>query len=1202
MPYNPTVNKPQDDVFQVDGFIQEGTDPRIREFVYPGIGRVIDAPSSYSLKANDILSMRVCSIHPVWMMSGLNYDDAYVKLHASFRRYNADLGSLASVFIPNNKKDTQEDSRVGGLVPSTSEIHMNNNVPIHYYGEHFATKKPGGSEYATFLTKFIDEDEIEVTQLSAVEYEIEVKNDLADDQWFYIPISSTKGLPNTMWGKIGNDSTLPEGATAGLIQMRSEAVLMAKYGYYLVTGDQLACLNQSTITIYRNNGTVGGTVPPAWFQRLETDVIESLPQYQTIKGMVENETEWYVCGYQTGCTTMGTGLFVQNENKVCALSAGLAESGVKYSRTFAQVRGAPKTSCTFGEMLHCEDRYFEDVAKSGLLAMPLPDNAIIPFSASDLELDMPTESWKPNDYRFPTHPDYSYAYAYFGTPKYVHISPTYTSVSDTQFCYTPTLFHLRSTMLSMMHIKRLDEVIKLTLKADPSWIALTSNSNVTPRGELYVPHRIKKDHTMEYTNHTHPTRGYDVDQMGFHTGKSGSVHSYPNGGNYWRGSAIINWVNPVINPAVGYNSAKDIYTHNAMTGGSVMAFVGYFPKGTKAGKYLWKPFKNTQISSGYLSVKYSEFIPSTIISKIKPSSITVPYLGMNIITAEVPTIVWGYQQVTDDDKDYKYWNVLRYAYIDNIENTRFTNNVLMTISQDTVPLVGYPIADKPMLMDLDDWTGDYACDVGDLAMTTPFYDPDIQDWVVVAASAQMQKFYRIRVEVNDVDGVTSSDPKEYVGRYVTRFKEVIDSKELFDTPYGKLVDVYGLCHTKDIHYLDGEEDDHLVLYGRTEYDDSARVEGSNLVVGTCRTYMEWDLHKDTMSRVRISDVMPVDFNIDADINWPKGIAVMYPYIYILGFHYEVAPKQPIIDPLVADGIEITGEGWQMALWKVDITSGIINDVIALRDVATFRYTYGIPALNKEANRLYRSDYNTLGAVRKYSFGPDSNGKLPASEVLPKISKSYEFPSLAGICHVSGQLMAFSNYHEKLVLINPLTGAVETLGTNIFPFSYPFNSNVASNGDLVSAVSLFGGRHFYTVHPFFHVCIGDGLPPNSYGAGIDVTDASNGTKLLRRCRLRNNLLRDRLSNVELIVPDPADLPGSEMLYLSWTGQDADKVKVLELNNHPSGDITIDPAGYVTFYLHVEPNQPIEKTFFLYLNAKFGRTTEFFGYRLRLGEEE
>jgi hypothetical protein len=199
-------------------------------------------------------------------------------------------------------------------------------------------------------------------------------------------------------------------------------------------------------------------------------------------------------------------------------------------------------------------------------------------------------------------------------------------------------------------------------------------------------------------------------------------------------------------------------------------------------------------------------------------------------------------------------------------------------------------------------------------------------------------------------------------------------------------------------------------------------------------------------------------------------------------------------------------------------------------------------------------------------------------------------------------MAFSNYHEKLVLINPLTGAVETLGTNIFPFSYPFNSNVASNGDLVSAVSLFGGRHFYTVHPFFHVCVGDGLPPNSYGAGIDVTDASNGTKLLRKCRLKNNLLRDRLSNVELIVPDPADLPGSEMLYLSWTGQDADKVKVLELNNHPSGDITIDPAGYVTFYLHVEPNQPIEKTFFLYLNAKFGRTTEFFGYRLRLGEEE
>lgn len=1202
MPYNPVVKRPQDDLFQIDGFIQEGTDPRIREFVYPGIGRVIDAPSSYALKYNDILSMKVCGIHPAWMLSGLHYDDDYVKLHTIFRKHNADLGEVANVFIPNPKKDTQEDSRVGGTMPATSEIHMNNYVPIHYYGEPFETKKPGQSGYKTFLTKIIDEDEIEVRQLSAMEYEIEVKNDLADDQWFYIPVSNTKGLPNTIWGKIGNESTLPKGATAGLIKMRAESVLMAKYGYYLVTGDELAILCQSTITLYQNRQRVPGQNPPGWFSNLEGSILESLPEYQTLKNMVDNSTEWYVCGYQTGCTTMGTGLFVKDENKVSVLSSGLTESGIKYQTHFSQNRGMPKTKCTFGEFLDCGDRYFEEVAKAGMLATHLPDEIIVPFSASELELDIPNESYIPKDYRFPIDPTYPYAYAYYGTPKYAYFSPTYTAVNDTQFCYTPELFHVRSTIVSMMHIKSLEDEVNLALIADPSWLIPTVNSYVTPRGELYVPHRIKEDHSMDYTDRHQPTRGYDLDQCGFHVGKNGSSSGSNLTGYYWSGSGIINWVNPVINPAVGYNSARNLYTHNAMAGGTVMAFVGSFPKGTKAGTYMWKPFQNTQISPGSLSVKRSEFIPSTVISKIKPATSLVPYLGMNIITAEIPTVMWYTQQRTDDERDYTYWQVMSYAQIDNIENTRFTDNILTTVSQDTVPLVGYPISDKPMLMDLDDWTGDYACDVGDLAMTTPFYDEDLKKWVVVAASAQMQKFYRIEVEINPVDGESDTDPKEYVSRYVTRFVHVIDSRELFDTPYGRLIEVYGLCYTKDIHYLTGEEDHHLVLYGRTDYDENAKIEGSNLLVGTCRTYMEWDANKDTISRVRISDVLPSDYTIDNDINWPHSIAVMYPYIYILGYHYDVAERSPIVHPDVQASIRITGEGWQMALWKVDITSGLINDVIRLIDTSTFRFTYGIPALNRDANKLYQNDTHDVGELRKYAFGPLDKQQLPSSQELPKISKSYDFPSVSGLCHVSGQLMAFSNYHEKLVLINPLTGAIETLGTNIFPFSYPFNSNIASNGDIVSAIALFGGRHFYTAHPFFHLCIGDGLIPNDYSAGIDVTDASNGTKLLRKCRLKNNLLRDRLSEIELYVPDPTELPGSDMLYLSWTGDDADKTKTLKINDHPDGVTSIDPDGFIVFYLHVEPNEPVEKTFYLYLNAKFGRTTEFFGYRLRLGEVE
>lgn len=1200
MPVRPEVIRPVDSLFQLEDFVQLGSAADVREFMYPGIGRIMAAPNSYTLKQGDIIALKIIATHPAWLHSGLHYDDDSVRLTASFRQHRADLGIPANVFVPNSKKAGQARTMAGASAPSSISLLAMDNIPIHYYGEALETKKPGQTGYKTFLSKIIDEDAVEVTCLSPFEYEIEVKSNLSQDQWFYIPVSSAKGMSNTTWGKMGYESTLPPGATAGLIKMRGEVVLDSKSGTYLVTGDQLNAITQSTMTLYRQSGSQGGQQPAAWYKVVETDTLHNLPHYQIIKGMVDDETEWYACGYKTGCTTVGTGIFVRDTNKPCALSYGKAGSGITHKHITSQANGVFK-SAKMGDMLDCGDQYFEQVAKVGFEADYLPDGMVLPFCASELEYISHREG-PSGSFRMPSDPQYNYTYMYHNTLLPSSITPTYIPVAIGQHCYSPVLNFNTATRVTILQAYDLEDEVNLVLKADSSWTQVTTNNHTNGNADLYVPKKISMDPTMSYGSRNNPMGGYDRDQFGYHIGMADYVSGGAQVGYTWHGTAYINWCNPSMNPTFGLDSNSNTKTQGVILGGMIMAFVGFLPKGTPAGTYLWKPFWSVETAPDCLSVVNSEHMPTSMQAKLKPATTMAPYLGMNILTAEGPSIDWLAEQRQDSDGDYKYWQVMKMVQLNNLQPTQITGTILMTIDQDTVPLVGYPIADKPMMMDLDDWTGDKACDVGDLAMTTPFYDPDIQDWVVVAASAQMQKFYRIRVEVNDVDGVTASDPKEYVGRYVTRFKEVIDSKELFDTPYGRLVDVYGLCHTRDIHYLDGEEDDHLVLYGRTEYADSAKVEGSNLVVGTCRTYMEWDLHKDTMSRVRISDVMPEDFQIDDDINWPKGIAVMYPYTYILGFHWEVAPKEPIIDPLVADGIEITGEGWQMALWKVDITSGIINDVIALRDVATFRYTYGIPALNKEANRMYRSDYNTLGAVRKYSFGPDNTNKLPVSTELPKISKSYEFPSLAGICHVSGQLMAFSNYHEKLVLINPLTGAVETLGTNIFPFSYPFNSNVASNGDLVSAISLFGGKHFYTVHPFFHVCIGDGLPPNSYGTGIDVTDAANGTKLLRKCRLKNNLLRDRLSNVELIVPDPADLPGSDMLYLSWTGQDADKVKVLELNNHPSGDTTIDPAGYVTFYLHVEPNQPIEKTFFLYLNAKFGRTTEFFGYRLRLGEEE
>lgn len=1157
---------PNDSLFQMEGFVAQ-VDDTCREFLYPGIGKILVSPTSYLLKNTDILGVELSATHPAWLHSGLNYDDFYIRGLCYFRHTKADIGTPGTAFVPNQKRFGQTNSMAGGVLPASTDQQFSDNVPIHYYGASMEHKKPGQSGPNTFLTRIIDEEKIKVTCLSPFEYEIEVLENLTEEQWFYLPDTSAKGMSDTMWGKLGNDSTLPHGASAGLVKIHAEVVWDSAAGQYLVDGAELAAVTTNQLEVY-NNSQVGKR-PPAWWLNIGSDTLQEQEHYQTLKAMVDAEKEWYACGYTTTCSTVGTGLIVKNQNQPCSLPFGKTSSGIAYRNKVFQRAGSVVKSKKYKELLDCKD-FFEMVAKNiGAEASVLPDKAVIPFCAAELQYDT-KKAGPAGSYVVPHHPSYNYTYLYHNTLLPLSITPTYIPAANSFHCYVPRAACPEATKVCLLRVTNLEDDVALTLKADPSWLIPALNTN--------VPNRIQKECTIEYGTNDNPSLGYHRDVFGY---KTYTWQRPEVGEGMEKYYGTITWTNPDTHPTVGQPSTDKLKTNNVMISGMIMAFVGVFPKGTKKGKYLWKPFQNVQTAPGTLHAVEPEFTPSAMIAKIKPETTMAPYIGTNILSAEFPNIDWIKDKRTDDN--YVYWQVLKNVWINRNTTTRIWDSRFLTIDQETVPLLGYPMSKKPMLMDIDDWAGDRACDVGDIALTNPFYDEKLKHWFVIAASAQMKKMYRIEVEV---------DAK---GQYVTQFLRVRDSKELFDTPYGHFVEVLGLCHTKDIHYFDGEQEEHLVIYGRTTVDDSAKVKGSNLILATCRTYMEWDVHKDTISRIRISDVLPEDFQISDDINWPRSVAVMYPYIYILGFFYNNMPTDPKVDPLVQSAINITGEGWQMCLWKVDITSGVINDVIPLIDVCSLRFTYGIPAKHQEANRLWRSDYNTLGGVMRYAYGTDSLHKLPASEELPKKSKGWDLPSVSGICSVSGQLMAFSNYGEKLCLINPLTGCIETLGTNIFPFTYPFNSNVSSNGDMVSAVSKFGGRNFYTVHPFFHVCIGDGLPPNNYGAGIDIQDITNGHKLVRMLKVKNNLLRDRLDKLELIVPEPSELKHSEMLWLSKTGLAGDKTKRLVL------DDPIRPSGTAVFYLHVEPTEAaMTEKVFLYLNCKFGRVTEFFGYRLRIGE--
>lgn len=1377
MPFRSICNIPNDSLVQMERFFTD-VPPEVREFYYSGIGNIMVSPTSYLLKGGDAIGIQVTAIHPAWYYSGLNYDDGYLCLLGRFQHYNSDAGVEASIFVANSKYTTTAYTHAGIVEPSSTGYQMMDDIPVHYYGKSVAQKKPQDPGYNTFLTKQIDEDFIRVTCLSPWEYEIEVLQDLEEEQCFYIPETCAKGLPNTVWGKIGTDSTLPYGASCGLIKIRSEALLDAMAGCNLLTGAQLAAVTMPDKSVFKNSysNTSGH---PAWMLNLRSTTFEGLEQYQVLKSIVDTNVPYYALGYKMGCCTVGTGIFVRNGNIVGALSFGQATNGISYKRRATQSPSSNKAKFTIGEMLDCED-YFKDVARAGSDTEKLPVGSVIPFSASELQFESKKDN--PEPYQAPINPSYKYAYIFHNTLLPVAITPTYIPNAATITCYMPRIQNSTSTIVSMIQVRDLNDEVDAYLYPDSSWL-MYDDPEILPK--------IKPYGTMNYVGLENPTNGMHRDIWGFaiksHMDERPVTDGY---GHYlytiYSGSAEIKWHNPTMNPTTGSDANSGNYTNNVMISGIVMAFVGSFKAGTPKGKYLYKPFETVQTSAGCLVSIDPEYKVSPSIAKLKPETTMVPYLGQNIITAETANIDWETSSVNSEDNVYKFWQVIKYVGYNREITTKIKTTKYMTIDVDETAMIGYPVADRPMLIDIDDWSGDKACDIGDIAMTGPFIDKETQTWQVIAASAQMKKLYRIDVEVSEE------------GNYVTKFLRVRDSKELFDTPYGNFIEVLGLAYTTDIHYLEKaetEEDkseyaadvlflvddslemetmigelkdniDDLLLrldakdvkqlrigaavfdtnqkaltisdekwattlddsselvksiatqmtestdysthpwsalnwaideyvwgrdilvkeiilitngeargdlyvpdvvigklqqaninvnvitdkvmyygnlvkdtngveinsgsgdnwgenmveriggyisnvvesayrvikeegaiafYGRTTYEDSARVAGSNLVVGTFRTNMEWDVNKDTICRVRVCDEPPNDYQINEDINWPRGIAVMYPYIYILGYTWSTTPSNPKLDPLVSSEMSLSGNGWQMALWKIDITSGINNNTIQLQDVTDMRFTFGIPAKDKDAIRLWKDDMSKLGGVMKYTWGPTDPNKLPVSTELPLKSASLENPAVAGIFSISGQLIAFSNYHEKLVTINPITGCIEELGTSIYPFTYPYNSNTCVSGDVISSVSRFGGRNYYTAHPYFHLCIGDGLIPNKYGSGIDIQDISKGQVLVRQCKVKNNLLRDSLYDIDLLVPDPNKLPGSEMLYVSLTGSDLDKAKRVRITG------PVLPGMTSIFYIHIQPGmEEVADSLILYLNSKFGRVTEFFGYRNRMGE--
>ncbi len=274
--------------------------------------------------------------------------------------------------------------------------------------------------------------------------------------------------------------------------------------------------------------------------------------------------------------------------------------------------------------------------------------------------------------------------------------------------------------------------------------------------------------------------------------------------------------------------------------------------------------------------------------------------------------------------------------------------------------------------------------------------------------------------------------------------------------------------------------------------------------------------------------------------FPKGLAVMYPFAYILTYKWIQSPQTTLIDssiPAALRAQQVTGQGWVMCLERIDMVSGRSVEQILLKSNDYFRFNASLPACHQDWKTYRTIDKNSLAQYSKYQYGqhPPSLYKYPASVALPK-KGSGDYPTLAGLASISAQLLTVHNGAEQPWLINPLTGYLESAGFSLHPFTFPSNLSLDSANEIIYTTFDFQGRSHYGSYPFMHLCIGDGLVPTPWSTSLDVQNVSGGQVLIRRAKIRNNLLRDLMTKITLNVPPPEKLWRSDILWLSLTPQD------------------------------------------------------------------
>lgn len=1176
----------------------EGSDSRVI-YVESKNQYVIECPSSYSMRSLPLIQFPVSQTFAQWLYSPDRITDRYVQMTTQFKTANNpyEQGVYSGLAVENIKFNNIFSGVSAAISPTTGQNSTVDPTTIYTGRFESTVRRSGEEELTSVMTPYISSEHVNVVVNpdEATDITITVSTTLTAPCIIAIPVSNVLLGNNTVYGEVGNDSTLPSGACLGIISVLAESILYGgELGAYILSDANNTLLKQ-TQQLLRYTVTTSTSGAPSVPAATDYD----FPVAALVTDLIESNRPYYACGVKRAIRTIGTGVFAYGTasqgTKIGVLPWGMAMgSGISKTTLIPNARVSIDTpafsTMTQRELLGLED-FLSVVAENvnpGNIA-ELSEKTWIPFCTPEIQLTVTALATAGGCYPVNAggvlqapHPVFN------GTAKVTPLFvPQYINNCKS---HGSTIWNNASMLDRQESLLDLDTPLDVVIRM-PSNADFRQKSTV-----LQTRYSGSYSQSASFDKLDNCARRY--------FGLSYQLISTPiTGSTSTRHAVTIEWLASDAEPTVGKEGAY-IPLVSAMSN----MLIGVLPAGTPAGTYRYKPFKRyTQVPGSFDPTFLYETISAT--SHLTSDKNDLPLIGRNLININRSNVNWMTQTAIQEPHLTMVQPIVQ-GELTNQSTTLQQLEAIVTVAQESVAFMGYQQSSFPEFQAKYVLGADFN-DRTRLLISSPFYSEQFQLNVVGMLDWQSHKLYIVSVETDDKL------------QYIKGFKNLLKAYQYADLPCGTLHRVFGFSCIEDLVYETGENVITALIVGQLDEETSAKYpKRSNIVFLALRAIGDADMVNDTLCYLPVyhpfrgnsltAETELEDggqFPLPVDINWPHGIGVQYPYVYLPGFWWYSSPGPSDLRALgnVPENWKF-GEGWSMALFRVDLLAGAIAGVIQLSDPTMLATTKAIPADFQTYQGILAKDYDTFKEGIPYAT--HLTVEQWCSPELPHLGDPGG-PTIAGLVGISGLLVAYHNGLSLPVLINPLTGLVETKGSSVYPFSGYYNGNVTSSREFLGIGYVVGNGTAVGFHPFLHVSSGDGSPTGHFTSGIDLQDVSRGLEVIRRVRIRNNLVRDQLDNIRIKVPSDTEKPLSSILSLSMNEDGPWTNNLLLLDRDTIDPATgeglskkLDPNKSEYFYLRGAPLLSIPDTELdpieLYLNAEYDRRTVMFGYKLVMPE--